>query len=169
MAAGRVTALSRAVTTVTWMSHGSHGPDTDESRREHAEYHRLCCKTGALPDSEPGPDSDADSDESRWDESLSRAVTTVTWMSHCSHEPDVHESRLEQAGPWYPPECISSKQTLFALSQHAGSPYLCRKLCGTRCGVWNSVAELQNVPHAHLATGQAQAVPIYRPGTQGGL
>ena len=36
---------------------------------EHAEYHRLCCKTGALPDSEPGPDSDADSDESRWDES----------------------------------------------------------------------------------------------------
>ena len=38
---------------------------------EYAEYHRLCCnlKTGALPDSEPGPDSDADSDESRWDES----------------------------------------------------------------------------------------------------
>ena len=36
---------------------------------EHAEYHRLCCKTGSLPDSEPWPDSDADSDESRWDES----------------------------------------------------------------------------------------------------
>ena len=29
---GRVTALSRAVTTVTWMSHGSHEPDVDESR-----------------------------------------------------------------------------------------------------------------------------------------
>ena len=32
-------------------------------------YGNLCCKTGALPDSEPGPDLDADSDESRWDES----------------------------------------------------------------------------------------------------
>ena len=52
---------------------------------------------------------------------LSRAVTTVTWMSHGSHEPDVDESRLEHAlaGPWY--QCLSSKQTLFALGQHAGS------------------------------------------------
>ena len=32
---------------------------------EHAEYHSLCCKTGALPDSDSGPDSVADSDESR--------------------------------------------------------------------------------------------------------
>ena len=93
---------------------------------------------------------------------LSRAVTTVTWMSHGSHEPDVDESRLEQAGPWY--QCLSSKQSVFALGQHAGSPYL----CGTRCGVQNSVAELWNVPRAHLVTGQAQAVPIYRPGAKGG-
>ena len=49
MAAGRLTALSRAVTTVTvtWMRYRSHELDADESRREHAEYHRLCCKTGA--------------------------------------------------------------------------------------------------------------------------
>ena len=40
-------------------------------------------------------------------------------MSHGSHEPDVDESRLEPAGPWY--QCLSSKQTLFALGQHAGS------------------------------------------------
>ena len=39
---GRVTALSRAVTTVTWMSHGSHEPDADESRREDAGYQSLC-------------------------------------------------------------------------------------------------------------------------------
>ena len=50
-----------------------------------------------MPDSEPGPDSDAD--ESRWDESRqSRAVTTVTWMSHGSHETDADESRREHAG-----------------------------------------------------------------------
>ena len=92
---------------------------------------------------------------------LSRAVTTISWMSHGSHEPDVDESRLEPAGPWY--QCLSSKQTLFALGQREGPPYL----CGTRCGVQNSVAELWNVPHAHLTTSQAQAVPIYRPGAQG--
>ena len=40
-------------------------------------------------------------------------------------------------------------------------------LRGTRCRVQYSAAELQNVPRAHLATVQAQAVPIYRPGTQG--
>ena len=73
---------------------------------------------------------------------LSRAVTTVTvtWMSHGSHEPDVDESRLEQAGPWY--QCLSSTQTRFALGQYAGSPYL----RGTRCGVQNSVAELGTCP-----------------------
>ena len=83
-------------------------------------------------------------------------------MSHGSHEPYVDESRLEQAGPWY--QCLSSKQTLFALGQHAGPPCL----RGSRCGVQNSVAELWNVPRAHLATGQAQDVPIYRPGAKGG-
>ena len=86
---------------------------------------------------------------------LSRAVTTVSWMSHGSHEPDVDESRLETAGPWY--QCLSSKRTLFALGRHAGSPYL----RGTRCGVQNSVAELWNVPRDHLSTSQAHAVPIY--------
>ena len=88
---------------------------------------------------------------------LSRAVTTVSWMSHGSHEPDVDESLLEPAAPWYQCLRVSSKQTLFALGQHAGSPYL----RGTRCGVQNSVAELWNVPHAHLTTSQAQALPIY--------
>ena len=32
---------------VTWMSHGSHETDADESRREHAGYQCLCCKIGA--------------------------------------------------------------------------------------------------------------------------
>jgi hypothetical protein len=45
----------------------------------------------------------------------------------------------------------------------SGPPYLC---C-TQCGVSNSATELRNVPSAHLATGQTQAVPIYRSGTQG--
>ena len=108
-----------------------------------------------LTDSEAGPDSDAG--ESRWDESRqSRAVTTVTWMNHCIHEPDVDESRLEPAGPLVPVPRLQA--ILFALGQHAGSPYL----CGTRCGVQNSVAELLNVPRAHLARGQAQ-VPINLP------
>jgi hypothetical protein len=34
-------------------------------------------------------------------------------------------------------------------------------------GVITSATELLNVPRAHLATGQAQAVPIYRSGTKG--
>ena len=74
---------------------------------------------------------------------------------------DSAESRREHAGY----QCLGCRQTwstLFALGQHTGSPYL----RGTRCGTQNSAAELRNVPRAHLATGQAQAVPIYRPGTQ---
>ena len=74
---------------------------------------------------------------------------------------DSYESRREHAGY----QCLGCRQTwstLFALGQHTGSPYL----RGTRCGVQNSAAELRNVPRAHLATGQAQAVPIYRPCTQ---
>ena len=46
---------------------------------------------------------------------------------------------------------------MFALGQHAGSPYM----RGTRCGIAHSAAELRNVPRAHLAAGEAQAVPIY--------
>jgi hypothetical protein len=72
------------------------------------------------------------------------------------------ESLREHAGY----QCLSCKQTfstLFALGQHAGSPYL----RGTLCGVSNSATELRNVPRAHLATGQAQAVPVYRSGTKG--
>ena len=75
---------------------------------------------------------------------------------------DSYESRREHAGY----QCLGCRQiwsTLFALGQHAGSPYL----RGTRCGVQNSVTELWNVPCAHLGTGQARAVPIYRPGAQG--
>ena len=48
----------------------------------------------------------------------------------------------------------------------AGTAYWVPYLRGTRYGTQNSAAELRNVPRAHLATGQAQAVPIYRPGTQ---
>ena len=49
---------------------------------------------------------------------------------------------------------------MFALVQHAGSPYM----RGTRCGIAHSAAELRNVPRAHLAAGEAQAVPIYPSG-----
>ena len=88
-------------------------------------------------------------DESR----QSRTVTTVTWM------------RRKHAGC----QCRQTWSTLsvFALGQHTGSPGPSPYLCGTRCGVQNSAAELRNVPRAYLATGQAQAVPIYRPSTQG--
>ena len=50
-------------------------------------------------------------------------------------------------GPWYKCQCLGYKQTLFTLGQHARPTYL----RGTRCGVENSVAELRNVPRAHLA------------------
>ena len=49
---------------------------------------------------------------------------------------------------------------MFALGQHAGSPYM----RGTRCGIAHSAAELRNVPREHLAAGEAQAVPIYPSG-----
>ena len=89
-------------------------------------------------------------------------------MSLCTHKPDADESRPGRKYARY--ECLSYKETwppLVVLGQHAGSPYL----LGTRCGVQNSVSELRKVPSAHLTTGyrSAQAVPIYRPGTQGGL
>ena len=79
-------------------------------------------------------------------------------LGYCA---DSAESRREHAGY----QCLGCRQTwstLFALGQHTGSPYL----RGTTCGTQNSAAELRNVPRAHLATGQAQAVPIYPPGTQ---
>jgi hypothetical protein len=72
------------------------------------------------------------------------------------------ESLREHAGY----QCLGCKQTfsaLFVLGQYAGPPYL----RGTRCGVSNSATELRNVPRAHLATGQAQVVPMYRSGTKG--
>ena len=37
-------------------------------------------------------------------------------------------------------------------------------LRGTRCWIAHSAAELRNVPRAHLATGEAQAMPIYPSG-----
>ena len=36
---------------------------------------------------------------------------------------------------------------------------------GTNSEVQNNTAQLRNVPFAHLATGQAQGVPICHPGT----
>ena len=47
------------------------------------------------------------------------------------------------------------------LGQDTGSPCM----HGNTCGVQDSTAELRNVPSAHLATGQANEVPIYHPGT----
>ena len=82
--------------------------------------------------SERGPDSDADelwrdSEESR----QSRAVSTVMWMSHGrSHEPDVTNTQQSRTHGWNKQgpragyQCIGCKQTLVALGQHAGSPYL---------------------------------------------
>ena len=49
---------------------------------------------------------------------------------------------------------------MFASGQHAGSPYM----RGTRCGIAHSAAELRNVPRTHLATREANAVPIYPSG-----
>ena len=43
--------------------------------------------------------------------------------------------------------------------QDTGSPYM----HGTKCGVQDSAAVLRNMPRAHLATREAQKVPIYRP------
>ena len=76
-----------------------------------------------------------------------------TWMSHGRNMQGTSASAATEQ-TW---------STHFALDQHTGSPYL----RGTRCGVHHSAAELRNVPHAHLATDKAQAVPIHRPGTQG--
>ena len=48
-----------------------------------------------------------------------------------------------------------------AVPQQQANPLRTASACGVgaRCGVQNSVAELWNVPRAHLATGQAQATP----------
>ena len=62
--------------------------------------------------------------------------------------------------PW---QQANQVHPLRAGSAH-GAP-LC--MCGTRCWVQHSAAELRNIPLAHLATGLAQAVPIYRPGALG--
>ena len=48
----------------------------------------------------------------------------------------------------------------------AGTAYGVPLLARNQMRAQNSAAELRNVPRAHLATGQAQAVPIYPPGTQ---
>ena len=56
--------------------------------------------------------------------------------------------------------CHHTWSTLFALGQHQGSPFM----RGTTCGALQNAAELRNVPRAHLATGLAQAVPIYPAG-----
>ena len=79
-------------------------------------------------------------------------------MSH-GGTADADRSLWEHAG-YHCLGCAHTFSTLFALGQHTGSPYM----RGTKCGVQDSAAELRNVPRAHLATGQAQAVPIYRPG-----
>ena len=61
-------------------------------------------------------------------------------------------------------ECTQIFSNLLALGQHTGSPYM----CGTRCWALDIAAELLNVPHAHVATCLAPAVPIYRPYSPGG-
>ena len=55
---------------------------------------------------------------------------------------------------------------LGAESAHVGSGQRkgCPYMSGTKCGVQDNAAELRNLPSSHLATGRAQAVPIYSPG-----
>ena len=93
------------------------------------------------------------------------AVTAVTaWPPVMVVTADSDESRREHAGSRYPGQCLGCKQTFFtivAMGQHTGSPYL----RGTRYAVQNSATELRNAPRAHLATGQAQSVPIFHAGT----
>ena len=48
------------------------------------------------------------------------------------------------------------------LGQHTGPAYM----RGTKCGVQDSAAELRKVPSTHLATGRAQQMPFYSPGTR---
>ena len=57
-------------------------------------------------------------------------VTNPTWISH----------GWNKSGPWYSASAASKP---LRAGQHAGSPYL----CGTRCGVQNSVTELRNLAH----------------------
>jgi hypothetical protein len=65
--------------------------------------------------------------------------------------------------------CIQSG--LFALGHHTASalpgplPAL-HKMLGQSQAI-HRATELRNVPRAHLATGQAEALPIYRSGTKG--
>ena len=83
----------------------------------------------------------------------------MSLRGHDGHIAYSDESRLEHAGY----QCLGCRQafsTVLALGQHTESPYM----RGTRCGVLSSAAELRNVPRAHMATGQAQSVPMYRPG-----
>ena len=74
------------------------------------------------------------------------AVTTVTWISHCSHEPDADESRLEQAGPRFLSasscnlqSCKQAWSTVFALGQHTGSPSCAEPDAGSRIALPSSV------------------------------
>ena len=76
--------------------------------------------------------------------------TVPTQLSHGGNMPDTSASAAGKPGPTTP---TSSRRVSIR-----GPP----TLRGTRCGVQNSAAELSNMP-----TGQAQAVPIHRPGTQG--
>ena len=107
-----------------------------------------------------------DADESWRDESRqSRTVTTVTWMSHGVMNPTLMSHGGNMMGTSASAAIKLEPGPPSSLGQHAGSPYW----RGTRCGVQNSVAKPRNVPCAHLATCQAQAVPIYRPDMQEGL
>ena len=83
--------------------------------------------------------------------------------SHGSHELDADESRLEHGCRVVTSASAQCKQNLsrlfkFALGRYTGS--LRAYLRGMRCGVQNSAAKLRNMPRAHLATGQAQSVPM---------
>ena len=49
---------------------------------------------------------------------------------------------------------------MFTLGQHPGSPYM----RGSLCWIVHSAAELRNVPYAHLAIGEAHAMPIHPSG-----
>ena len=87
---------------------------------------------------------------------LSRAVTTVTWLSHGSHEPDMDESRLEQASPG----TSASEASKPASHWVSMVPLLARNQ------MWGPEQRRRALEQA-VPIGQAQAVPIYPPGAQG--
>ena len=84
------------------------------------------------------------------------ADSAESWREHAGYQCLGCRQTWSESGP-------PSSRCQSRWDSTLGPPYL----RGARCGTQNSAARLHNVPRAHLATCQAQAVPIYSPGTQG--